>query len=172
MSAHLSGAMIPLSGRIEDELYQWFISLEYPGAKSNSDKLREALKELRLQHEATADFIKAQTWLQNKTEALRQSLAIIDRDARAHSEIFSIMNEHIATMAATLLSARPHSTTEAAQIEEQLVRRAMALTEALLRQALTSEAAAFDPDVIRRHVGRSVELATLINSSKTGENNG
>ena len=82
------------------------------------------------------------------------------------------MNEHIATMAATLLSARPHDTTEAAQIEEQLVRHAMALTEALLRQALTSEAAAFDPNVIRRHVGRSVELATLINSSKTGENNG
>lgn len=167
-----SGAMVPLSGRIEDDLYQWFISLEYAGAKSNSDKLREALKELRLQHEASGDFVKAQAWMQGMTVLLRQSLAVIDREEMAHSEVFTTLIDYVITMAATLISARPASTADAAQIEEQLVRRAMALTEALLRQALTPRATAFDPDIIRRHIGRSLELATMINSNKQGDGNG
>jgi len=171
--SHLpAGAMVPLSGRIEDDLYQWFISLQFVGAKSNSDKLREALKELRLQHEASSDFVKAQAWIQGMTDGLRQSLAVIDREEMAHSELLTIFIEYITTMAGTLISARPADTAEAAQIEEQLVRRAMALTEALLRQALTPRAAAFDPDVIRRHIGRSLELATLINSNRQGDGNG
>jgi len=167
-----SGVMVPLSGRIEDDLYQWFISLEYVGAKSNSDKLREALKELRLQHEASGDFVKAQAWLQGMTDSLRQSLAVIDREEMAHSEVFTTLIEYVITMAATLISARPAGTADAAQIEEQLVRRSMALTEALLRQALTPGAASFDPDVIHRHIGRSLELATLIKSTKQGDSNG
>jgi len=172
MSRLPSGSMVPLSGRVEDDLYQWFISLEYVGAKSNSDKLREALKELRLQHEASGDFVKAQAWIQGMTDRLRQSLAVIDREEMAHSEVFTLLVDYGVTMAATLISARPADAAEAAQIEEQLVRRAMALTEALLRQALTPGAAAFDPEVIRRHIGRSLELATLINSNKKGDGNG
>ena len=172
MSRIPSGGMVPLSGRIEDDLYQWFISLEYAGAKSNSDKLREALKELRLQHEATADSVKTQAWMLRMTDALRQSLALIDRDEMAHSEVVSTLIDHVITMAATLISARPKGSAEAAQVEEQLVRRAMALTEALLRQALTPGAAAFDPEVIQRHIGRTLELATLINTNKQGDGNG
>lgn len=172
MSQISSSAMVPLSGRIEDDLYQWFISLDYEGAKSNSDKLREALKELRLQNEASADFVKAQAWLQGMTDRLRRSLAIVDRDEMAHSEVVTALIDHVMAMTATLISARPASAAEAAQIEEQLVRRAMALTETLLRQALTPGAAAFAPDVIRRHIGRSLELAMLIHQNKEGDGNG
>lgn len=171
MSNSFSGAMVPLSGRIEDDLYQWFISLEYVGAKSNSDKLREALKELRLQHDAASDAVKAQAWLQTKTESLRKSLIVIDRDESAHSEVFASLIDHVVSMSATLISAKPSNLQQAAQIEEQLVRRALTLTEALLRQALTPSAAAFDPDVIGRHIKRTVELANLIHPTTKGDSN-
>jgi hypothetical protein len=166
-----SVAMVPLSGRIEDDLYQWFISLEYAGAKSNSDKLREALKELRLQHEATADVVKAQAWLQEKMNALRTSLTTIDRDEAAHSDVFASLIDHIISMSAILISAKPANIKEATQIEEQLVRRALTLNEALLRQALTPSAAAFNPDVIGRHIKRTVELANLIHQTTLGDSN-
>ncbi|WP_395007825.1 hypothetical protein [Undibacterium sp.] len=169
MSTSFSGAMVPLSGRIEDDLYQWFISLDYIGAKSNSDKLREALKELRLQHEAASDAVKAQAWLQTKMDALRKALIVIDHDEAAHSEVFAVLMDHIVSMSATLISAKPANLKEAAHIEEQLVRRALALNEALLRQALTPGAAAFDPEVITRHIKRTVELANLIHPTTKGD---
>lgn len=172
MSQNISGAMVPISGRIEDDLYQWFISLQFEGAKTNSDKLREALKELKSQHDGASDVVKAHAWLQNLVQPLRQGLSTVDRDELAHSEVMSILIEHLASMAATLISSRPQTRDEAAQVEEQLVRRAFAMTEALLRQAVTSSAAAFDPEVIRRHCQRTVELAQLINLARTGEKNG
>lgn len=168
----MSQAMMPISGRIEDDLYQWFISLEYPGAKTNSDKLREALKDLRRQHLASAGFVEAQKWMQGMIDPLRQSLAVIERDQMTHSEVTAFLTDYIVAMAAVAMSARPTTIEEAAQVEEQLVRRAMAMTEALLRQALTPSAAAFDPDVIQRHGARITELATLINQARKGENNG
>jgi hypothetical protein len=164
--------MVPISGRIEDDLYQWFISLDYPGARSNSDKLREAMKELRRQQEAGSDLVKAQAWMQSMTGPLRQSLALIDRDEHAHSDVFTILLEHVLAMAATVVATVPANAADAARMEEQLVRRSFALTEALLRQALAPSAVAFDPEVVRRHSKRIVEISTLINSSKQGEDNG
>lgn len=172
MSQAISSTMVPISGRIEDELYQWFISLQFEGARTNSDKLREALKELKRQHDGARDPATAHAWFQDLTTPLRHELARVDRDELAHSEVMSALIEHISAMAGMLLSARPGNKDEAAVIEEQIVRRAFAMTEALLRQAVTASAAAFDPDVVRRHCERTVELATLIKLATTGEKHG
>ena len=83
----------------------------------------------------------------------------------------TFLTEHVIAMAAVMLSSQPKTTEEAAQVEDQLVRRAMAMAEAMLRQALTPSAAAFDPEVIQRHSARLIELVTLINQAKKGENN-
>lgn len=172
MTPGMSGSMVPISGRIEDDLYQWFISLQFEGAKTNSDKLREALKELKRQHDGARDVATAHGWFQNLTGPLRQDLSRVDRDELAHSEVMSALIEHISAMAATLISARPQNKEDASVIEEQLVRRAFAMTEALLRQAVTTSAAAFDAGVVRRHCERTVELAKLIDLANTGEKHG
>lgn len=155
--------MVPVSGRIEDDLYAWFVSLQYEGAATNSDKLREALKELRSQHAGAEDTVTALAWLQKLAAPLRQNLSILDRDAAMHSEVMTLLVEHVTAMAAMVIAARPQNGGEARQLEEQLVRKGFAMTEALLRQAVTPSAAAFDPKVVRRHCERSVELAAFIN---------
>lgn len=172
MSYGTSNTMVPISGRIEDDLYQWFISLQYDGAKSNSEKLREALKELKLQHDGTHDFVTALAWFQNVVKPLRQSLSVVERDEMAHSEVMALLVDNVSALAATLISSRPKTLAEATQIEEQLVRRSMALTEALLRQGVTPSAAAFDDSVVRRHSTRTVEIASLINQATTGGHHG
>lgn len=163
MSDNLGRTMVPISGRIEQNLYDWLVSLQYDGAKTNSDKLREALKELRNQHLGVSDAVTASAWIQQLAAPLRHSLAVLDREKGAHSEVVTLLVEHIIAMAASIISARPASTEDACQLEEQLVRRGFALTEALLRQAVTPSAAAFDPEVVRRHSGKAVELAKFIN---------
>ncbi|MGZ7244262.1 hypothetical protein ACXWOQ_09210, partial [Streptococcus pyogenes] len=52
---------------------------------------------------------------------------------------------------------------EAAKLEDALVRRAALLGESLLRQAATGKAHAFDPGVVKRHLGTSIELASNLN---------
>lgn len=172
MSQSAYGTMVPISGRIEDELYQWFVSLQYEGARTNSDKLREALKELKQQHDGAQDAVSAHGWLQLLAQPLSQALAQIERDEAEHSEVLSSLIGHVVAMAATILASRPQNKQEAAQVEEQLVRRAFAMAEALLRQAVTPSAAAFSPDVVRRHGARTVELAKLIDQASTGEHHG
>jgi len=164
--------MVPISGRIEDDLYEWFVSLQYPGARTNSDKLREALKELRQQRDASANFLKAQKWLHSLTDPMRSALAVFEQDQASHSEVLASLSEHVTAMAAVVLSARIDSVDHARKVEEQLVRRAIDMTEILFRQALTPSAAAFDADVVQRHLTRLSELATLINRTKQGERNG
>ena len=83
----------------------------------------------------------------------------------------TFLTEHVIAMAAVILSSQPKTTAEAIQVEDQLVRRAMAMAEAMLRQALTPSAAAFDSAVIQRHSARLIELVTLINQAPKGENN-
>jgi hypothetical protein len=70
--------------------------------------------------------------------------------------------EQVGALAATLVSAHPKTEVEAAALEETLVRRVFAMTEALLRQAITTEAAAYDPSVVRKHSRRTIELSKLV----------
>ena len=72
----------------------------------------------------------------------------------------------IPTSLALVVSNAPADAEAAAQLEDALVRRAFALSEALLRQATTTAAAAYDPAVVRRHMAATVELAATITPRK------
>mgnify|MGYP003345719695 CR=1 FL=1 len=54
------------------------------------------------------------------------------------------------------------------RLEDALVRRAALLGESLLRQATTGAAHAFDPEVVHRHLGSTVELASTLNAKQGG----
>jgi 3-dehydroquinate dehydratase len=158
-------AMEMLSGRIPADLYAWFASLEVEGAVTSSDKLRVLLAQLRRQHEGTMDYVSAMAWFRDLMARTRQDLATIDRDSGAQSEVAASLIEQACALAATALSSHPQSKREAQSMEEQLVRRALAMSEGLLRQAVTPTAAAYDPKVVRRHIGAVADLARLVSTS-------
>lgn len=160
-TAH-SGTMETISGRVPDELYRWFAHLKVEGAVTNSDKLRVLLAQLKRQHEGTLDLASAQAWARDITAPLRQALSTIERDDGSHSEVVSILVEHLGALAAILVSVQPRNRAEAISLEEMLVRRAFGLTEALLRQAVTPQAAAFEPGVVRKHCDQCITLAKLV----------
>jgi hypothetical protein len=157
-------AMETVSARIPADLYAWFASLEVEGAVTSSDKLRVLLAQLKRQHDGAMDYLSATAWFRDLTARLRQDTAAIERDSGVHSEVLNSLSEHLTAMAATVISAHPQTRKEAQVVEDQLVRRAVAMTEALLRQALTPNAAAYDPKVVRRHAASLAEMAQLIAS--------
>lgn len=161
-----SPSMEPLSARIPSDLYLWLAQLKVEGATTNSDKLRVLLSQLKRQHDGAFDFVTALAWCRDQASRLRDSLAALDNRSATHSEVLALSLDHICHAMALLVSAEAGTPEQAAQLEDALVRRNFALTEGLLRQAMTAKAAAFDPEVVRRHMDTTLQLAQAIHVLK------
>ena len=154
--------MVPVSSRLPDELYQWLASLPMEGATTFSDKIREAIATLKRLHDGGRDYVGALAMHRDMERGVRDQLAALEMDTGRHSEVLASLMEHVPAFSAALQSGRATTTEEAAALEAQLVRRVLQLAESLLRQMLTQEAAAHDPQVVRAHAGRLLELARSV----------
>jgi len=154
--------MEPLSARIPSDLYLWLAQLQVEGATTNSDKLRVLLGQLKRQHDGAFDYVAAHGWARELTHRLRESLVRIEGAEGRHSEVLATLLEQITTLMALVISHAPANADEAAKLEDAVVRRAALLGESLLRQA-AGKARAFDPGVVKRHLGTSIELASNLN---------
>ena len=154
--------MEPLSARIPSDLYLWLAQLQVEGATTNSDKLRVLLGQLKRQHDGAFDYVAAHAWARELTHRLREALVRIEGQEGRHSEVLGSLVEQVTTLMALVISAAPASADDAARLEDALVRRAALLGESLLRQATTASAHAFNPEVVKRHLGTTVELASAL----------
>jgi hypothetical protein len=161
-----ASSMEPLSARIPSDLYFWLAQLQVEGATTNSDKLRVLLGQLKRQHDGAFDYVAAHAWARDMTGRLREALVRTEGSSGRHSEVLTLLLDHVTTSLAMVVSQVPSDEAAAAKLEDALVRRAFALCEALLRQATTATAAAYDPAVIRRHIAATIELAATIQSLK------
>jgi hypothetical protein len=157
-----STPMSPLSARIPSDLYLWLSQLPLDGAQTNSDKLRVLLGQLKRQHEGALDYGATHAWLRDGLTRQREALVQIEGHSGRHSEVLALLMEHLTAAMALLLSHPLEDETSAARLEGALVRRALAMGEALLRQAITPEAAAFDAGVVRQHVAPVLILAGVL----------
>ena len=154
--------MEPLSARIPSDLYLWLAQLQVEGATTNSDKLRVLLGQLKRQHDGAFDYVAAHGWARELTHRLREALVRIEGAEGRHSEVLGALVEQVTALMALVISAAPASADDAARLEDALVRRAALLGESLLRQAATSGAHAFEPEVVRRHLAPPIELASSL----------
>lgn len=155
-------SMEPLSARIPSDLYLWLAQLQVEGAATNSDKLRVLLGQLKRQHDGAFDYVAAHAWTRDLTARLRDSLVRIESETDHHSEVVSLLLDHFVSALALAISQAPQNADDARKLEEALVRRATSLCETLLRQGTPSSAAAYDPQVVRKHLGTALELAQSI----------
>ncbi len=158
--------MEPLSARIPSDLYLWLAQLQVEGATTNSDKLRVLLGQLKRQHDGAFDYVAAHAWARELTHRLREAMVRIEGAEGRHSEVLNLLVEQVTTLMALVISSAPQTAVDAARLEDALVRRAALLSESLLRQATTAAAHAFDPEVVRRHLGPTAELASALNTVK------
>lgn len=166
MAQPTPATMEPLSARLPGDLYLWLAQLQVDGATTNSDKLRVLLGQLKRQHDGAFDFVAAHAWARDLTGRLRESLVRIEGSGGRHSDVMAALIEHTTATLALMVSQAPRDAAEAAALEDALVRRGFALCDTLLRQALSSGAAAYDPAVVRRHLGATLELANNLQSTK------
>lgn len=159
-------SMEPLSARIPSDLYLWLARLPVEGATTNSDKLRVLLGQLKRQYDGAMDYPAAHAWTRDLTAGAREALVRAEAESSRHSEVLGLLLDHLTSSLAMVMSHMPQTAADAAELEDMLVRRAFALSAGLLRQATTSEAAAYDAGVVRRHMAATVELANNIHHAK------
>lgn len=162
-----AASMEPLSVRIPSDLYLWLAQLQVEGATTNSDKLRVLLGQLKRQHDGAFEYVAAHAWTRDVTGRCREALVRIEGASGRHSEVLGLILENLTASLAMVVSTAPRDENEACKLEDALVRRAFALTEALFRQATTASAAAYDAGVIRRYMAASIDMAAAIDS-RTG----
>jgi hypothetical protein len=166
MAQPTPATMEPLSARLPGDLYLWLAQLQVDGATTNSDKLRVLLGQLKRQHDGAFDYAAAHAWARDLTGRLRESLVRVEGSSGRHSDVMAALIDHTTATLALMVSQAPRDAAEAAALEDALVRRGFALCDTLLRQALSSSAAAYDPAVVRRHLGATLELANNLQPTK------
>jgi len=155
-------SMTPISGRIPDDLHRWLSTQPLDDATTISDKLRVAVSTLRRIHEGDNNYADGLSMYRDLLRNTRDHIAALERESGTHSEVLAAFLEHLPALIATLNSATVPDIAEARQLENQLVKRAMQLIESLLRQGVTAEAAAFDPQVIHHNSSRVSELVRVL----------
>jgi hypothetical protein len=170
-----SSNMVPVSGRIPEDLYQWLATHSLEGAATMSDKLRIAVTTLKRLHDGDSEYNDALALIRDMGRNTRESLVSLEQ-SHGHSEVTAAIHEHSLAMTASLVSAQITTLEDAVKLEERLVRRAMQLSEALLRQAIISQASAFDSAVILNHCSKVIELVRMLSlgqlsNQKTGNSN-
>lgn len=158
--------MVPVSGRIPEDLYLWLSTTPIEGASTLSDKLRVAVATLKRLQDGDADYNGALAMHRDLGSNLRSQLAQIEPE-HGHSEVISTIMEHAPAIAAALTSAQVNSLPDARKLEDQLTQRSLQLAESLLRQAVTRQARAYDGHVVTKHAQALIELADIIRNNST-----
>ena len=164
--AKSSSTMMPVSGRIPEDLYLWLSTTPLEGASTVSDKLRVAVATLKRLQDGDADYNGALAMHRDLGNNLRRQLAQIEPE-HGHSEVISTVMEHAPAIAAALTSAQVNGLPDARKLEDQLTQRSLQLAESLLRQAVTRQARAYDGQVVSRHAKALIELAEIIRNNTT-----
>jgi hypothetical protein len=156
-----STTMMPVSGRIPEDLYLWLSTTPLEGATTVSDKLRVAVATLKRLHDGDADYNGALAMHRDMSNSLRSQLSRIEPE-HGHSEVLSTVMEHAPAISAALTSSQITSLPDARKLEDQVTQRSLQLAESLLRQAVTSQARAYDRHVVLKHAHALIELADII----------
>ena len=162
----IAPSMEPLSARIPSDIYLWLAQLPVDGATTNSDKLRVLLGQLKRQHDGAMDYPTAHGWARDITAPLRDATVRLEGLTGRNSEVLNLLLDHVTASLAMIVSHTPKDESQAAELEDMLVRRLFGLSASLLRQASTEQAQAYDPAVVRRHMDATVELAQSIPNLK------
>ncbi|HEX8962589.1 MAG TPA: hypothetical protein VF801_06255 [Rhodocyclaceae bacterium] len=164
--------MQTVSIRMPDEDFQWLLSLQDKGAKTPSEKLRALLTWARQQEAGMADPALCAMWMRSMVQPLVQGVAAFERGRKDHSDVVAAALEWTPQIMATLVSSRLAEgckPADAVELEAVLGQQCFRLLIALLRAAVTSMPAVYDPGSLERHLPDVVEIAEIISNRKRKE---
>jgi hypothetical protein len=170
----LMAQMQTISIRIPDEDFQWLLSQGDARERTPSEKLRSLLARVRQQESGLHDPELCSAWLRSLVQPFVDTVAVLERKQRKHSDLVSAAAELVPQIMATLVSSRltgEQADREAVEIEAILAQQCFRLLTMVLRTAITSTPATYDRCVQDNYLPDIIELAHIISTTKGKEPN-
>lgn len=161
----------PLSVRLSPDDLAFLAGLQREGCVSAGDKVRALIGEARKAADIAVDPDRMLDWASNALADARAGLRAAERAAGMHSLLVAQIYDALTSV---LAQARPGAGTgagaaELKAFEAGLVGATLDLVDIILRQAVTTSAAAYDNSVVNRlleaHRETLLLVATRLNSS-------
>lgn len=165
----MSQKSIPLSVRVTAEDADFLARLDVPGATTPSDKLRHLLSEARERHARGGGYDDNLAVAAEMLGDARQRWRSIETQERLRSDLVRMMAEWLPETAAFFASGVTEGRSPAdglVAFEAGLAYRAVALTEGLLRLAVTGKEPCYDPQAVRSRIEQVIELAEIVGRRK------
>lgn len=156
-----------VSGRVAQADLDYLLAYPIPGQTTVSEKLRYLVAFFRTHHESLTSLPdclrELDRLLAPALQARREAETALDR----RSEVVAVIAQAVPLLMARLIAEPPRhgDTPDRADLEAHeraLVREAVALLDRLLRLALTAQAPAYRPEVLREELRPLRELIALL----------
>lgn len=170
--------MQTLSIRIPDDDFQWLLSIDAPGARTPSEKLRQLVTKAREQDADMSDVRRCTTWMREFTQPLLDAVVNAERTHKLHSDLLANACEHIPNIMASLISAQ---TTLSGSGSEQplgalqeteaiLMQQCFRFFNSLLRIGITTNPSLYDGKLLDQYLDEILEITAIISTRKAKEN--
>ncbi|MDD2942928.1 MAG: hypothetical protein PHC51_08200 [bacterium] len=163
----MSTKTVSLSVRVPMEDAEYISRLEVPGATTPSDKLRALISSARSRADGSGNFDEAMQSVQEVSGGAKLRLRRIESTSAINSEIIRKSVDWSSEVLAIFSAGVPQDGLKNQQellieLEAQIAEKSVQFTEEILRMAVTEKANCYDPSVIRRRVGRPLELLAVL----------
>ncbi|MGL1885865.1 MAG: hypothetical protein OCD76_05065 [Reichenbachiella sp.] len=158
---------ISMSLRISQEDADFLVSLNINGAKTPSDKLRAIISKARQQSQGTESFGSALEFIQSLTVDTTNTIKDSEQTRGMHSDLVNTYSNWLIEAMASFIniqSSKGNDDTglDLQSIEENMNTRIMRLFESVMRMAITDTAPCYDPAIIKKSIGPTLELLNVI----------
>lgn len=159
---------IPLSVRIDQEDYDFIAQLHIEGANTPSEKVRELLKQARLNHQQNHDYAHNLDDMERFIQAAKRHVLHAEKEYGIHSTILARLFEHIPDLAATLSADLPENASEQdlQHYEREMMWRVVRLMDAILQLAVVGKGAAYD-DKVLLELDNTLKLANIVQQTRS-----
>lgn len=158
---------IPLSVRISQEDADFIAQLQFDGASTPSEKVRELLKQARLAHTEQKNYDGVLTSSEQLLATARHEILTYEKELGVHSHIVARIFEALPDLMATMVADFPKTCNKAELVdfEKQAMWRIVRLMDSILQLAITGKGAGYD-DTVLNELDNSLALANLIYQHK------
>ncbi|MGL1936051.1 MAG: hypothetical protein OCD01_13570 [Fibrobacterales bacterium] len=167
----MSQKTISMSLRVSQEDADFLVSLNINGAKTPSDKLRAIISKARQQTQGTESFGSALEFIQSLTVDITNKIKDLEQARSMHSDLVNTYSDWLIDAMASFINLQSSKDIDDKDfdlntIEESMNKRVMRLFESVMRMSITDSAPCYDPAIIKKSIGPTLELLKVIQLRK------
>lgn len=164
----MSAKSVPFSVRLSPDDAEFLAALEVPGAITPSDKIRSIITEARIRSTPAGDLAELKRRFEDEFRPSDERIKKMEWEVDQESELLDFVSDWLTRICAEF-AAGPRSTEDLIRFEAKIARHVAKLTEQMLRMAVASDAACYDPSVVSNNSQRTIEIAQLIRTQDKGD---